>query len=115
MAIMMTARRWTAQFEWQVHRAMALDAGLDAAAADAIASRRRPDLDAEGMAVHGFVSELLEHGSVSDGAWEAVAGRWGKQGAVELIGTVGYYCLVSFVLNVDRYPVPGGEMPLGPA
>ena len=28
--------------------------------------------------------------------------------------TVGYYTLVSFTLNVDRYPVPGGEVPLEP-
>ena len=33
---------------------------------------------------------------------------------LDLIGAVGYYTLVSFVLNVDRYPVPGGGSPLPP-
>ena len=29
--------------------------------------------------------------------------------SIDLIGAVGYYCLVSMVLNVDRVPVPAGE------
>jgi 4-carboxymuconolactone decarboxylase len=37
-----------------------------------------------------------------------VAGRWGQTGAIDLIGAVGYYTFVSFVLNVDRYPLPDG-------
>jgi 4-carboxymuconolactone decarboxylase len=31
---------------------------------------------------------------------------------VDLIGAVGYYSLVSMVLNVDRVPLPAGEKPL---
>ena len=114
MAILMTARRWTAQFEWHAHRLMAIDAGLDPAVADAIAAGSRPELDGDGEAVYDFASQLLDTGQVTDEAWEAVVTRWGKQGAIDLIGAVGYYCLVSFILNVDRYPVPGGVLPLGP-
>jgi 4-carboxymuconolactone decarboxylase len=115
MAILMTARRWTAQYEWHAHRQLALDAGLDPAIADAIAVGDRPELDPAGAAVYDFTSQLLESGHVTDEAWDAVVGRWGKTGAVELIGAVGYYCLVSFVLNVDRYPIPdGGRDPLDP-
>jgi 4-carboxymuconolactone decarboxylase len=112
LAIIMTARRWTAQFEWWAHRQFALDAGLDPAVADAIATGERPELDGDGQAVYEFVSQLLETGAVTDDAWDAVVGRWGKPGAIDLVGAVGYYCLVSFVLNVDRYPVPGGQLPL---
>jgi 4-carboxymuconolactone decarboxylase len=114
MAIIMVARRWTAQFEWYAHRRMALDAGLDPAVADAIATGATPDLDPDGTAVYEFVTELLERGGVDDAAFAAVESRWGKRGAADLIGAVGYYTLVSFVLNVDRYPLPDGEVPLGP-
>jgi len=31
-----------------------------------------------------------------------------------LIGTVGYYSLVSMCLNVDRYPIPEDATPLKP-
>jgi 4-carboxymuconolactone decarboxylase len=114
MAIIMTARRWTAQFEWHVHRQMAIDAGLDPTVADAIARDERPDLDADGRAVYDFAHPLLDAGQVADDAWDAVVARWGKRGAVDLIGAVGYYSLVSFILNVDRYPPPEGEAPLAP-
>ncbi|HEX9506130.1 MAG TPA: carboxymuconolactone decarboxylase family protein, partial [Acidimicrobiia bacterium] len=114
MAIILTARRWTAQFEWHVHRQKAIDAGLDPAAADAIEHDQRPVLDADGLAVYDFAVQLLDQGRVTDDAWDAVVSRWGKQGAIELVGAVGYYTLVSFVLNVDRYPPPEGEAPLAP-
>ena len=37
LAIIITARHWTAQFEWSAHRRGALQAGLSPAVADAIA------------------------------------------------------------------------------
>jgi 4-carboxymuconolactone decarboxylase len=115
MAIIMTARRWTAQYEWYAHRRLALDAGLDPAIADAIAAGEHPVLDDDGAAVYDFTAQLLESGRVTDEAWDAVVRRWGKTGAIDLIGAVGYYCLVSFVLNVDRYPLPDGRPdPLDP-
>lgn len=112
MAIILTARRWSAQFEWHVHRQMAIDAGLDPAAADAIAAGMPPVLDADGTAVYEFASQWLEDGAVTDEAWDAVVTRWGKRGAIELIAAVGYYCFVSFILNVDGYPPPEGAAPL---
>jgi 4-carboxymuconolactone decarboxylase len=112
MAIIMVARRWTAQFEWHAHRQMAIDAGMDPAVAGAIAEGRAPDLDAEGAAVYRFASELLDRADVSDEAWDGVVSRWGKTGAIDLIGAVGYYTMVSMILNVDRYPLPPGVEPL---
>jgi 4-carboxymuconolactone decarboxylase len=114
MAIIMTARRWTAQYEWYAHRRLALEAGLDPSIADAIAVGARPVLDDEQTAVYEFTEQLLDRGDVTNEAFRAVADRWGKEGAIDLIGAVGYYTLVSFVLNVDRYPLPEGEAPLPP-
>ena len=37
-----------------------------------------------------------------------VVKHFGERGAVDLIGVIGYYTLVSMVLNVDRVPIPGG-------
>src|SRR6266849_4663910 len=42
MAILMTARSWSSQYEWYAHRTLALAAGLSAAVADDIQAGRRP-------------------------------------------------------------------------
>src|SRR3546814_11142248 len=42
LAILVTARAWTAQYEWYAHAKLALKGGLDATIVDAIAERRDP-------------------------------------------------------------------------
>jgi len=113
LAIIMAGRKWTAQYEFYAHRRLALEAGLNPAIADAIANGKRPDgMDADEAAVYDFASELLGTGQVSDANFAGVKERWGERGVVDLIGAVGYYSLVSMVLNVDRVPLPDGVAPL---
>ena len=115
LAILLTARHWTAQYEWYAHHKLAMAAGLPPAIAAAIAEGRRPEGMSEEMAaVHDFVGALLRTGAVPDAGFEAVRARFGEAGVVDLIGAVGYYSLVSMVLNVDRVRVPGGALPLRP-
>lgn len=116
LAIIVTARAWSSQFEWFAHHRMALEAGLDPAIADAIAEGRRPDgMSPDEALVHDFAASLLARGVASAVMTDAVKGRFGERGLVDLTGAVGFYCLVSFVLNVARVPVPDGiEPPLKP-
>jgi len=116
LAILLTARKWSAQFEWYAHRRMALAAGLDPSVADAVSRNETPvGLDDDAAAVYRFAQQLLSTGGVDDEAFADVRDRFGEEGAADLVGVVGYYCLVSFFLNVDRYPVPEGEPLLDPA
>lgn len=115
LAIILCARKWTAQYEWYAHRRLALDAGLRPEIADAIAEGRRPDnLQPDEAAVYDFAHQLLHTGQVSDAAFNAVKERFGENGVIDLIGAVGYYTIVSFVLNVDRVPLPTDATPLNP-
>src|SRR5579863_5134558 len=50
MTVLMTARRWTQQFEWNAHYPLALKAGLKKEVADAIAEGRHPAGMAEARA-----------------------------------------------------------------
>jgi 4-carboxymuconolactone decarboxylase len=112
MAIIMTARLWTAQYEWYVHKALALQAGLNPAIADAIAEGKRPPaMQADEEAVYNFCTELLNTRQVSDKTFQAATKAFGERGVVDLIGATGYYQLVSALLNVDRYPLPAGVTP----
>lgn len=113
LAILVVARFWTAQYEWYAHRKLALEAGLDPAIASAIADGKRPgQLADDEAAIYDFCTELLESHEVSDASFAAVKERYGEKGVVDLICTLGYYCLVSMTLNVNRYPLPDDATPL---
>jgi 4-carboxymuconolactone decarboxylase len=112
MAILLTGRKWNAQFEFYAHREIGLKAGMRPAIADAIALGKRPDpMDPDEALVWEFCNELLETTQVSDAKFQAVADRFGERGVVDLVSAVGYYSMVSLLLNVDRVQLPAGEVP----
>jgi 4-carboxymuconolactone decarboxylase len=112
LAIIITARHWTAQFEWYAHRRGAVQAGISPAVADAIAEGRRPSgMPLDEQAVYNFATELLETRQVSDATFDAAKKLLGERGVVELINVMGWYGTVSMFLNVDRYPMPEGARP----
>jgi 4-carboxymuconolactone decarboxylase len=112
LAIITTARFWGAQFEWTAHSRSAAQAGVSAAVIDAIANGKRPTgMQPDEEAVYNFCHELLNTRQVSDATFKATVGVVGERGAVDLIGAMGYYSLVSMALNVDRYPLADGAKP----
>jgi 4-carboxymuconolactone decarboxylase len=112
LAILVTARHWTSQFEWQAHHRSALQAGLSPAIADAIAEGRRPAaMQKDEQAIYNFCSELLTTRQVSDATFDAVKNAFGERGVVDAIAVMGWYNTVSMLLNVDRYPVADNTQP----
>jgi 4-carboxymuconolactone decarboxylase len=112
LAILITARHWTAQYEWQAHHRSALQAGLSASICDAIAQGRRPaSMQKDEEAVYNFVSELLNTKQVSDATFAAAKSAFGEKGVVDIIAVTGWYNIVSMMLNVDQYPVQDGTQP----
>lgn len=109
MAILMTARWWSSQYEWYAHKTAALEAGLNAAVIDDIQAGRRPSqMQADEKVIYDFSSELRDRRRVSDATFKAAVDLFGEKGVMDLIAVMGYYDLVSMVLNVDRYPLPEG-------
>jgi 4-carboxymuconolactone decarboxylase len=109
MAILLTARWWSSQYEWHAHKTLALESGLSAAVIDDIHAGRRPAaMKADEAVVYDFSTELRERRRVSDRTFEAAVKLLGDKGVMDLVAAMGYYDLVSMVLNVDRYPLPAG-------
>jgi len=112
MAILITARFWGVQYEWQAHHRLATQAGLSASIIDAIANGKRPpSMDAGEQAVYDFCHELLTTKQASDAVFQRAVSQFGERGAVDMINVMGYYTLVSLALNTDRYPLPEGTKP----
>ncbi len=116
LAILITARHWTAQFEWYAHEPMALKGGLSKMVIEAIRERRQPTFDkADEAAVYEFATELYRERTVSDATYASAKTQLGEQGVVDLVGVLGYYVLVAMTLNVFDMPLPEGvPLPLAP-
>ncbi|MDA1100273.1 MAG: carboxymuconolactone decarboxylase family protein [Proteobacteria bacterium] len=112
LAILITARQWTAQFEWFAHAPMALEAGLSPDIIADLRERREPTFSkADEAAVFKFCTELYRASAVSDATYDEAKAQLGEQGVVDLVGILGYYALVSMTLNVFEMPLPDGVEP----
>jgi 4-carboxymuconolactone decarboxylase len=105
LAILITAREWTQQFEWGVHAAIALKSGISPEIVKAIANGQRPTgLSEEEAIVYDFCTELHHNKSVSDGIYAKALAKFGEQGIIDMVGINGYYTFLSMVMNVARTP-----------
>ena len=116
LAILVTARYWSSQYEWFAHAPLAAKGGLAPSVIADLQSGNRPGaMSADEAAVYDFCAELHEKKTVSDATYRRALELFGERGVVDLIGVSGYYTLVSMVLNVARHPLPeGAAAPLPP-
>lgn len=105
LAICVAACHVGNQFEWAMHEPLARAAGVDAAALEALRQRAQPvGLAADEQQVHDFCAELLVHHGVADTSFERARAALGEAGTVELTTLVGYFVMVSWLMNVARTP-----------
>ena len=110
--IILTARRWTQQYEWNAHAPLAVKGGLKETIVKAVAEGRRP----EGMAddetiVFSLFDEIQKNQSVSDATYAKALNAIGEQGIIDVMGITGYYTLLAMVMNTARTPLPEGATP----
>lgn len=113
LAILVTGAYWRAGFEWHVHAPIAIKAGLDAAAVEAIRVDKVPKLERDDeKAVYAFARELLTTRRVSDETYAMAESTLGRLAVVDLVGVLGYYGLISMTINAfDVPPPPGAKEP----
>ena len=104
-ATLVVSRAWTQQFEWFVHVPLALKAGTSAETIAALREGRRPSSMADEEATaYDFSTELLGLRGVCNSTYQAALQRFGEQGVVELTALLGYFEMMSMVLNVAHTP-----------
>jgi 4-carboxymuconolactone decarboxylase len=110
--ILIIARRWTQQYEWNAHQPLALEAGIHADVVDAIADGRRPEhMAADEDVLYTLSDELHRTQSVSDATYARAVTALGEQGVIDAIGITGYYTMLAMVMNTARTPLPEGQRP----
>jgi len=111
LAILITAREWTAQYEWFAHYPLALKGGLDPKVADAIAAGQRPDtMKDDEAALYDLATALYRDRKVSDAVYKAALEKFGERGIMDIIGIIGYYDLVSMTLITMQAAPPNDSV-----
>jgi len=111
LGILVTARCWSAEYEWFAHKRIALEAGLDPEIAEAIRQRKRPHFsDPKQKIVHDFALALHQDRKVPQDIYDRASELLGAEGVVDLVAVLGYYGFVSMTLNVFEV-MPAPEVP----
>jgi 4-carboxymuconolactone decarboxylase len=111
IAILVTARHWTAHYEWFAHKRLALKGGLDAKIIDDIRDRRTPSFDdPTAQMIYDVAKSLHEGHGLAQPLYDAAIKLLGERGLVEIIGLCGYYTMVSMTLNTFEFGLPEGEV-----
>ena len=112
LAILVTARHWSSQLEWQQHAPAALKGGLAKEIVEAIRDGLQPAFAKEDEeAVFEFSSQLQERKSIEEKTYQRALDLLGVQGVVELTALIGYYTMVAMTLIAHQIPLPEGSKP----
>lgn len=113
------ARHVGNQFEWHMHAPLAVKAGVDAGAIDALRQGARPATglkNDEALALD-FALELLRTNGSSEPTYERAVRSFGENGVVELTTLIGYFVMVNWLMNVAHTPAmasAGAPLPAFP-
>src|SRR5262252_9597849 len=109
-AILVTARLWRAQYEWFAHVPQAERAGVKPQTIRDLHKGRVPKTaPKDERAIYDFIQELYKTRRVSDKTFARVRDVLGEAATVEFVGILGYYALISMILNVFRMSPPAGQ------
>lgn len=112
LAIALSARHWTAQFEWNAHAHQGVAAGLDPEVIEAIKLRKRPTkMKPDEAATYDFITELYQNKKVGDATYKTLTDAIGANAAIELTAIAGFYSTVAMLIVAHEVPLPAGIAP----
>jgi 4-carboxymuconolactone decarboxylase len=112
-AIMITAKFWSADYEWYAHSKLALQFGLSPNIVEDVREDRFPQgMTAEQELIYKVCTEILFQKDISDSTYSEALKKLGELSLLDLLATVGYFGFVSVILNAIRQPIPADATPL---
>ena len=110
---MTIARRWSADYVFNLHQAGAREAGVPPAVIEAIRTRAQPPFtrDDERLA-YELVTELLETYRLSQATYDRAIAALGLEYTIELVTGIGIYSTICMLLRAFDVTVPEGERQL---
>lgn len=107
--LLIASRFWDAQYSWNAHVDPAIKLGISPQIIAAVAEKREPQFaaDDDERIFYTFVMELLTKHFVSQPTFEAARAKFGNQGVVDIVASVGAFTTLAMCLNtfeVDLQP-----------
>ena len=112
LAVLATARHWDQPVEWAIHAPIAIAESIAEAHVAAIGAGEAPAFAREDeRVVHAAAVEVLATRRLSDATHGAALALLGERGVIDLLGIVGYYSLLSVVMNGAATDAPAHDGP----
>ena len=105
LTALVSARELDSKHEWAAHVIHGQKAGISMETIRAVYEKKGTEsFSSEDAQIVSFVREMIQTHRVSEPTFQAIYGRFGEKGMVELTATVGYYAMLACTLNTfDLY------------
>ncbi|BBH71119.1 4-carboxymuconolactone decarboxylase [Actinoplanes sp. OR16] len=112
LSLLIAARHFDAQYSWNAHWEKAVSEGIPLDAVRAIAEHREPRFDtAEDAVFYRFCTELLRNHFVADDTFAEAKQRFGAQGLVDAVGSLGNFSMLALCLNAFEVDLQADREP----
>jgi len=100
LTALVAARELECKHEWAAHVVHGQHAGIPMETIRAVYQKQGAEsFSSQDAQIVSFVREMLQTHRVTEPTYQAIYGRLGEQGIVELAATVGYYAMLACTLN----------------
>jgi 4-carboxymuconolactone decarboxylase len=108
---LVSARELDCKHEWAAHANHAQKAGIPIETIRAVYEKKSTEhFSTEDAQLVSLVREVIHQHRVSEATFQAIYGRFGEKGMVELTATIGYYAMLACTLNTfDVYTLTPPE------
>jgi 4-carboxymuconolactone decarboxylase len=115
LSALLAAREFDQQYEWSGHEPAALRAGLEQSVIDVVKFNRDvTGLSEKDATVIRLARALFRDHKVSSQLWAKMVELFGRQGAIEIVATMGDYAMAGFMLTAVDQQLPPDRKPLLP-
>lgn len=110
LAILITGRYWGSEYEWQRHKPIALEAGLDKDIVEAIRTFDTPTFtNQDEQCIYDCATSLYRTRGIPDATYQSAIEILGRDAVVDLVGVLGYYAFISMTINVFEVDAGGAN------
>jgi 4-carboxymuconolactone decarboxylase len=97
---LVAARELECKHEWAAHINHGTKAGIPMETIRLVHAKKGAEsFSSEDAQIVSFVREMIHNRRVSEPTFQAIYGRFGEKGMVELTATIGYYAMLACTLN----------------